>query len=104
MPCSRAIQATSPSFVWELALVECPVPMDLVWLVMTRCCCCGCMLLFSVWFRCCTWGRALSYGGGVLICSPWYVLVALVWDRVGHILFSGVYTTLYIWDSLIDVL
>ena len=42
--------------------------------------------------------------GGVLICSPWYVLVALVWDLVGHILFSGVYTALYIGDSLIVVL
>ena len=49
-------------------------------------------------------GTSALIWGGVLICSPWYVLVALVWDRVGHILFSGVYTTLYIWDSLIVVL
>ena len=56
----------------------------------------------------CGFGVALgderSHMGGVLICSPWYVLVVLVWDRVGHILFSGVYTALYIGDSLIVVL
>ena len=40
----------------------------------------------------------------MLICSPWYVLVEFVWDIVGHILFSGVYTALYIGDSLFVVL
>ena len=57
----------------------------------------------------CGFGVALGdpcshMGGGVLICSPWYVLVEFVWDLGGHILFSGVYTTLYIWDSLFVVL
>ena len=80
-------QARSPSSVWELALVECPIPMDLVWMVMTRCYRCGYILFFYVWFQCYTRGRALSYGGEVLICSPWYVLVAFVWDIVGHIFF-----------------
>ena len=42
--------------------------------------------------------------GGVLICSPWYALVEFVWDIVGHILFFGVYTALYIGDSLFVVL
>ena len=32
-------QAMPPGFVWELALVECPVSMDLGWMVMTRCYC-----------------------------------------------------------------
>ena len=77
--------------------MECPVPMDLVWMVMTRCCCCGCILYFM-----CGFGVALgderSHMGGVLICSPLYVLVAYVWDIVGHILFSGVYIKLYIGD------
>ena len=41
---------------------------------------------------------------GVLICSPLYVLVAYVWDVVGHILFSGVYIKLYIGDCLFVVL
>ena len=43
-------------------------------------------------------------GWGKMICRSWYVLVELVWDLVGHILFSGVYTALYIGDSLIVVL
>ena len=47
---------------------------------------------------------ALIWGGGVLICSPWYVLVAFVWDIVGHIFFSGVYTGLYIGNSSFVVL
>ena len=37
-------------------------------------------------------------------CSLWYVLVEFVWDIAGHILFSGVYTELYIGDSLFVVL
>ena len=100
----RLSQAMLPGSVWKLALVECPVPMDLVWMVMTRCCRCGCIIFYYVWFWCCTRGRALSYGGGVLICSPLYVLVAYVWDIVGHIFFSGVYIKLYIGDYLFVVL
>ena len=38
---------------------------------------------------------------GSVICSPWYVLVAYVWDIMGHILFSGVYIKLYIGDCLL---
>ena len=49
-------------------------------------------------------GMSALIWGGVLICSPWYVLVAFVWDIAGHILFSGVYTELYIGDSLFVVL
>ena len=49
-------------------------------------------------------GTSALIWGGVLICSPWYVLVEFVWDIVGHILFSGVYTALYIGDSLFVVL
>ena len=37
----RLSQAMPPGSVWELALVECPIPMDLVWMVMTRCYRCG---------------------------------------------------------------
>ena len=58
------------------------------------------LYVVSVWHS----GTSALIWGGVVICSPWYVLVAFVWGRVGHILFSGVYTTLYIWDSLIVVL
>ena len=36
-------------------------------------------------------GTSALICGGVLICSPLYVLVAYVSDIVGHILFSGVY-------------
>ena len=83
-------QAMPPGSVWELALVECPVPMDLVWMVMTRCCRRSCILSFL-----CGFGVALgderSHMGGVLICSPLYVLVAYVWENVVHILFPGVY-------------
>ena len=39
--------------------------------------------------------------GGVLICSPYYLLVVYVG---GHILFPGVYIQLYIGDCLIVVL
>ena len=49
-------------------------------------------------------GTSALIWGGVLICSPWYVLVEFVWDIVGHILFSGVYIALYIGDSLFVVL
>ena len=49
-------------------------------------------------------GDERSHMGGVLICSPLYVLVAYVWDIVGHILFSGVYIKLYIGDCLFVVL
>ena len=56
----------------------------------------------------CGFGVALgderSHMGGVLICSPLYVLVAYVRENVGHILFSGVYITLHIGDCLFVVL
>ena len=42
--------------------------------------------------------------GSGTACSPLYVLVAFVWDVVGHILFSGVYIKLYIGDCLFVVL
>ena len=49
-------------------------------------------------------GMSALIWGGVLICSPLYVLVAYVWDVVGHILFSGVYIQLYIGDYFFVVL
>ena len=49
-------------------------------------------------------GMSALIWGGVLICSPLYVLVVYVWDIVGHILFSGVYIKLYIGDCLFVVL
>ena len=49
-------------------------------------------------------GTSALIWGGVLICSPLYVLVVYVWDIVGHILFSGVYIKLYIGDCLFVVL
>ena len=63
----------------------------------------------AVFFYCmCGFGVALgderSHMGGSADCSPLYVLVAYVWDVVGHILFSGVYITLYIGDCLFVVL
>ena len=42
--------------------------------------------------------------GGVIICSPWYLMVVYMWDVVGHILFPGVYIKLCIGDSLPVVL
>ena len=50
--------------------------------------------------KCATQAASIVY----MICSPWYVLVEFVWDLVGHILFSGVYTALYIGDCLFVVL
>ena len=51
MPCSRALsQAMPPSSVRELALVECSVIMDWVWMVMTRCCRVGYFVYFSCGF------------------------------------------------------
>ena len=49
-------------------------------------------------------GTSALIWGGVLICSPLYVVVAYVWDIVGHILFLGVYIKLYIGDCLFVVL
>ena len=57
-------QAMPPSFVWELALVECPVAMDLVWMVMTRYCRVG---YYSFSFLCgfgVTLGDDRSHMGG----------------------------------------
>ena len=48
-------------------------------------------------------GTSTLIWGGVLICSPWYVLVVYVWESVGHILFSGVYIELYIGGYLFVV-
>ena len=45
-----------------------------------------------------------SHMGGVMIFSPWYLLVAYIWDIVGLRLFLGVYTKLHIWNSLFVVL
>ena len=87
-----------PGSVWKLALVEGPVTMDLVWMVMTRCCHCGCISLFSVYGLDVALRDERSHMGGVLIYSPRYLLVVYVWDIVGHILFSGVYILLYIGD------
>ena len=57
VPCSRAIiSGYAAGFVWELALVECLVTTDLAWMVMTHCCCCDYILLFYVWFWCCSQG------------------------------------------------
>ena len=49
-------------------------------------------------------GTSALIWGGVLICSLLYLLVAYVWDVVGHILFSGVYIKLCIGDCLFVVL
>ena len=49
-------------------------------------------------------GTSALIWGGVLTCSPLYVLVVYVWDIVGHILFSGVYIKLYIGNCLFVVL
>ena len=63
-------QAMPPGFVWELALVECPISMDLVWMVMTRCCRIG---YFAFSFLCgfgVTHKNDRSSMGGVMIWSP----------------------------------
>ena len=53
-----------PGLVWELALVKCPITMELVWMVMTHYCHIVHVISFLslVWFQCCARGRSLLYG------------------------------------------
>ena len=63
-------QAMPPGFVRELALVECPISMDLVWMIMTRCCRVAYFsFLFSV-VSVLRLGAIALIWGGVMIWSP----------------------------------
>ena len=64
--------------MWKSALVECPITMDVVWMVMIRCC------HVTILFYCmCGFGVALgddrSHMGG---SDDKYLLVMYVWDIV----------------------
>ena len=48
MEVEQLSQSMPPSFVWALAQVECPINMDLVWMVMTHCYCGVCIISFFV--------------------------------------------------------
>ena len=70
----------SPGYVRELALADCPVPMDLVWMVMTRCCCCGCILYFMCGFGVALEDKRSHLGGSADMSS----LVCIGGIRVGY--------------------
>ena len=97
-------QAMPPGFVRELPLVECPVSMDLVWMVMTCCC----RVNYSSFYFLCSFGVTLGDDRSRMGGSDDMESVLMYWWCIcgtlrTHICFC-VYTLFpTFWDSFIVV-